>query len=97
MSSEGCLLFLPCLVRVTVDDSGVCSCVLGCTCGVSRALAYLFGCFFSLMSQSADTTGLSRVTEDCGRQTEMEEAGCEIIGDAPYDLSGEGTDRRTGL
>ena len=81
-----------------MDDSGVCSCVLGCTCGVSQALAYLFGFFFlSLMSQSADRTGLSRVTEDCGRQTEMEATGCEIIGDAPYDPSDEGTDRQAGL
>ena len=31
-------------------------------------------------------TGLSRVTEGCGRQTEMEAAGCEITGGAPTTL-----------
>ena len=33
--------------------------------------------------QGEDRTGLSRVTEDCGRQTETEAAGYEIISGAP--------------
>ena len=44
--------------------------------------------------QRVDTTGLSRDTEGCGRQTETEAAGC--LRDrrwCPYDPTGQGTDR----
>ena len=42
--------------------------------------------------QRVDRTGLSRVTECCGRQTAMEAAGGEIIGGA-LRPSGSRTDR----
>ena len=37
-----------------------------------------------------DRTGLSRVTEDRGRQTEMEAPGCEITGGAPTTMRVKG-------
>ena len=36
--------------------------------------------------QRVDLTGLSRVAEGCGRQTEMKAAGCERIGRFPTTL-----------
>ena len=45
------------------------------------------GSSWKITSESGqDRTGLSRVTEGCGRQTEMEAAACEIISGAPTTL-----------